>query len=278
MTPALKTLDATYRARAIPSGSVRYWSWLFAASLQRAPLLGVYALLAEWNALTDPATEASASRIKLAWWQEEIQRLIADMPVHPICRYLAALPRAGEVDFSPLSRALDAAMAEASGVPLERSAELEPHACALRAGPLQLASHLALRVLDEPALQECLRGLAVADHLVRIARDYRRHALHGRVLFPVEDLLAAGVDNADLCADQPPAKLESYLQSLRVRASQSYQAAALALPAGCRSRQRHLLVMAALGLKHLQRHTSGLESARLQDMLLAWSTARRAHG
>src|SRR5216684_1377434 len=106
MSPALKTLDATYRARAIPIGSVRYWSWLFAHQAARAPLLGVYALLAEWNALTDPATE----------------------------------PRAGEVDFDPLRQAIDASVAELSGVPLERSAELEPHAYALRAAPLALAS------------------------------------------------------------------------------------------------------------------------------------------
>ena len=109
----------------------------------RAPLLGVYALLAEWNALMDPATEASASRIKLAWWQEEIQRLIARTPVHPICRYLAALPRAGEVDFSAAEPGHRSFIAELSGVPLERSAELEPHACALRAGPLAFVSRLA---------------------------------------------------------------------------------------------------------------------------------------
>ena len=278
MIPARKTLDAAYRARAIPLGSVRYWSWLFAASAARAPLLGVYALLAEWNALTDPATESSASRIKLAWWQEEIGRLIANTPVHPICRYLAALRGASEVDFSPLSRAIDAAIAEASGVPLERSAELEPHACALRAGPLWLASQLASDSLDEVGLGDCLRALAVADYLARATRDYRRQARHGRVPFAVEDLLAAGLDNADLCADQPPVKLESYLQQLRARAARSYEAAALALPKANRASERHLLVLAALGLKHLQRHTSGLESGRLQDMLLAWSTARRAHG
>ena len=63
MSRALKTLDATYRGRAIPLGSVRYWSWLFADSRARAPLLGVYALLAEWNALTDPTSEADAARI-----------------------------------------------------------------------------------------------------------------------------------------------------------------------------------------------------------------------
>lgn len=276
MSPALKTLDATYRARAVPLGSARYWSWLFAASPARAPLLGVYALLAEWNALTDPATEASASRIKLAWWQQEIQRLIDRAPVHPICRYLAALPRAGEVDFSPLSLGIDASLAEVSGVPLEASADLEPHAWALRAAPLGLVSRLASDGLDEIGLRDCLRPLAVADHLARSARDYRRQARHGRVPFAVEELLAAGLENADLCADRPPPKLEVYLQQLRARASHSYEAAALALPAACRSRQRHLLVLAALGLKHVQRHASGLESARAQDMLLAWSTARRA--
>jgi phytoene/squalene synthetase len=278
VSPALKTLDATYRARAIPLGSARYWSWLFAASPSRAPLLGVYALLAEWNALMDPATEASASRIKLAWWQEEIRRLIDRAPVHPICRYLAALPRAGEVDFTPLSQAIDASLAELSGVPVERSADLEPHACALRAAPLGLASRLASGGLDEIGLGNCLRALAVADHLARITRDYRRQARQGRIPFAVEELLAAGLDNADLCADQPPAKLGAYLEEKRALAARSYETAALALSAACRARQRHLLVLAALGLKHLQRRTSGLESAGLRDMLLAWSTARRAQG
>jgi phytoene/squalene synthetase len=278
VSPTLKTLDATYRARAIPLGSTRYWSWLFASSAARAPLLGIYALLAEWNALMDPATEASASRIKLAWWQEEIERLIARAPLHPICVYLASLPRAGEVDFLPLRQAIDASVAELSGVPLERSAELEPHACALRAAPLAIASRLACGALDEVGLGTCLRALAVADYLARATRDYRRQARLGRVPFAVEELLAAGLDNTDLCADQPPAKLAVYLQQLQARATQGYQAAAPALPAAGRAQQRHLLVLAALGLKHLPLPTSSLESARLQDMLLAWSTARRAQG
>ena len=278
MSRALKTLDATYRARAIPIGSVRYWSWLFASGAARAPLLGVYALLAEWSALTDPGTEPSAGRIKLAWWQDEIHRLIARAPLHPICTYLMSLPRAAAVDFTPLREAVNATVAELSGVPLERGAELEPHACALRAAPLALASRLTSESVDEIALGNCLRALAVADYLARMTRDYRREARLGRVPFAVDELLAAGVDNADLCAEQPPPKLEEYLQQLRARAAERYQFAAQALPAACRSRQRHLLVLAALGLKHLQRRTASLESPRAQDMLLAWSTARRAHG
>ncbi len=69
----------------------------------------------------------------------------------------------------------------------------------------------------------------------RTIRDYRRQARHGRVPFAVEELLAAGLDNADLCADQPPAQLEVYLEELQARATHSYQAAALALPEACRA-------------------------------------------
>jgi phytoene synthase len=283
MGPILKTLDASYRARAIPMGSVRYWSWLFAAAAARAPLLGIYALLAEWNALIDPATEHSAARIKLEWWQAEIRRLAAGTPVHPIGAYLASLPRAGEVDFTPLTLSIDAAVAETNGAPLERGTDLAPHACALRAFPLIVASRLATRDfdaagpdLDEASLGECTRALAVADYLSRSTRDYRREVRLGRVPFAVDELLAAGIDNTDLCADQPPAQLERYLQQLRERAAQSYYIAAQVLPSAHRSQQRHLLVLAALGLKHLNRPAPTLQSSGMRDMLLAWSTARRA--
>ena len=276
MSKTPKTLDSSYRARAIPLGSVRYWSWLFASAAARPPLLGIFALLAEWQALTDPSTEASAGRLKLAWWQEEIYRLIAGTPVHPIAVYLASLPRAGAVDFGPLALAVGASVAECSGVPLERGTELEPHAVALRAAPLEVASRLTAAYADVDGLQNCLRALAVADYLARTTRDYRREARLGRVPFPVDELLAAGVDNVDLCADSPPENLASYLQQLRARAARSYESAAPALPTDCRSQHRHLLISAALGLKHLQRRTATLESPRVQDMLLAWVTARRA--
>ncbi|HEY0748893.1 MAG TPA: squalene/phytoene synthase family protein [Steroidobacteraceae bacterium] len=276
MRPLLKNLDATYRARAIPAGSARYWSWLFAAAPARPPLLGIYALLAEWNALTDPATEHSAAQIKLAWWQEEIRRLAAGMPVHPIGIYLAALPRAGEADFARLAASIDAAVIETNGVPLERSTELEPHACALRAPPLALASRLITPGLDDNGMAECAQALAVADYLSRATRDYRRDVQLGRVPFPVDDLLAAGVDNIALRAEHAPPPLEKYLAQLRQRARENYDSAARALPAPHRTQLRHLLILAALGLKHLMARTPSVTSTGMRDMLLAWSTARRA--
>jgi 15-cis-phytoene synthase len=275
--PILKQLDATYRLRAVPPGTVRYWSWLFAAAESRAPLLGIYALGAEWQALLDPSTELSVAHLKLAWWQDEMQRLTAGAPVHPISNYLAALPRAGCVDFTPLLAAVSRAALFVGGVPLERGAELEPLCREIWGDPLALVSRLSADGVDEASVRNCTTSLALAGYLAKSIRGYRREARAGRVPFAIDELLAAGVDNADLAADPPPAHLQSYLDRLHDMAAQGFAAAAQALPRAERSRHRHLLVLAALGQGQLSSPAPALERRRLKDMLLAWKIARRAH-
>ena len=275
--PALKPLDATYERRALPPGTARYWSWLFAAAESRAPLLGIYALGAEWQALMDPATEISVAHLKLAWWQEEMHRLAQGSAVHPISVYLAALPRAAAVDFTPLSVAVTAAAAQVSGAPLERGTDLEPQSRALWGGPMAVVSQLADDVRDETGLRNCTSALAAADYLAKSIRDYRREVRVGRVPFAIDELLAAGVDNDDLARDPPPPHLRLYLDGLRKRAAQYFETAAATLPRAQRARHRHLLVLAALGQAHLKRRAPAPERRRLKDMFLAWTTARRAH-
>ena len=275
--PILKPLDATYQTRALPLGTARYWSWLFAAAESRAPLLGIYALGAEWQALMDPATDISVAHLKLAWWQEEMHRLARGSGVHPISLYLAALPRAAHVDFTPLSAAVAAAAAQVSGAPLERGSDLEPQSRALWGDPMALVSELADDVRDRTGLHDCTSALAAADYLSKAIRGYRRDAQMGRVPFAIDELLAAGVDNDDLAADPPPPHLLSYLDGLRTRAVRYFETAAQALPRAQRARHRHLPVLAALGQARLDSRRPSTERRWWKDMLLAWTTARRAH-
>jgi phytoene synthase len=274
------SLDAAFTARAVPAGSARHLSLLFAAPLVRAPLLGIYALTAEWQALLDPATETTVAQVKLAWWQEEMVRLSAGGGVHPVSRYLASQPGAAAAHFSILTAAVEAVMLELSGVPLELGADLEAHSTALLAGPLRVASLIAAAqpdpTLDREALERATEALAVAQYLTRSLREYRRAAARGRVPFAVDELLTAGVENIDLLQPQAPPRLQAYLDSVRHKADSSYADVAQAMPAKARAGLRHLLVVAALERKQL--HTAGGSSAfaALKDMLLAWKTARRA--
>ena len=174
----------------------------------------------------DPATESAVAHLKLAWWQEEMQRLTTRSAVHPISSYLAALPGAASADFTPLLIAARAAAAQISGVPLERGADLEPQSQALWGGPLALVSRLAGEVPEDADLGNCIRWLAAADYLARAIRDYRREASAGRVGFAIDDLMAAGIDNADLAADPAPTHLQLYLGRLRAQAAQYFERAA----------------------------------------------------
>jgi phytoene synthase len=260
----------------VPPGTARYWSWLFAAAEARAPLLGIYALGAEWQALMDPATDVSVAHLKLAWWQEEMRRLTQGSAVHPISVYLAALPRAASADFSPLSAAVAAAAIQVSGVPLERGADLEPQTRALWGDPLALASQLAADLLDDTGLRNCTGALAAAGYLARALRGYRREAQVGRVPFAIDELMAAGIDNDALVADSPPPHLQRYLDDTRKRAAQYFETAVQMVPRAQRARQRHLLVLAALGLERLNRRAPQPDRRLFRDMLLAWTTARRS--
>lgn len=205
-----------------------------------------------------------------------MQRLTARCAVHPISSYLAALPGAASTDFTPLLTAVQAAAAQINGVPLERGTDLGPQSDALWGGPLALASRLAGEIQDQETLRDCTRWLAAADYLARAIRDYRREARAGRVPFAVDELMAAGIDNADLAADAPPAQLQAYLQRLREQAALYFNRAAQGLPRAHRQAERHLLVLAALGLEHLQNHAPAPSRRRLKDLLLAWQAARRA--
>ena len=137
----------------MPPGSTRYWSWLFAARETRDPLLGIYALMAEWRALMDPSTEMSVAQTKLIWWREEMSRMAAGSPVHPITRYLADFPRAAATDFVPLMRTVEAAAAQVAGAPLERGEELAAHADALYGQPLLIAAQLSNAIPPADAVQ-----------------------------------------------------------------------------------------------------------------------------
>jgi 15-cis-phytoene synthase len=264
-----RTLDASYRARAIPIGSVRHLSWQFAAPAARAPLLGIYALQAEWNALLDPRTERSAAQIKLAWWQEEMRRLSGAAAVHPISLYLAASPGANADSFAPLIAAIDAAALEVSGAPLERASDLAPHAQRLRANPLIVAAALSDPGAD---VHDCAGELAVGDYLSRAIDEYRLEARAGRVAFAVDELMDAGIDNAALAAEQPSAALSAYLARLRERAAAHYARAAGALAPRDRGSQRHLQVLAAFGAERRGRSPPH----GLRALYLAWTTARHA--
>jgi phytoene/squalene synthetase len=124
------------------------------------------------------------------------------------------------------------------------------------------------------AVHRAQSALAAALYLDDAISSYRQAARFGRVVFPVDELLAANIENADLCAAEPPVHLQSYLAELRGRTLGYCSRASAELPRSEHGSLRHLLVLAALGARRASRPQSG--PLPLRDLYLAWSTARRA--
>jgi phytoene synthase len=289
-------LDDLYRHRALPAGSGRYLCWLFAAPASRDAWFGIFALQAEWRALLHPATDPAVCAAKLAWWRDEVLRLMQGRGVHPICRFLAELPGAADTDLQALRAALDAVAAEASGVPVERRADLAAHADALYGGPLRVAAALGAAAGRDTrgfdplrhaiALHACTAAAALGKYLRCALADHRSDARRGRIAFPVDDLLAAGIETAELAAAQPSPRLCAYLAHQTREALLAFERAQLALPPETRPALRGLLVLIELEHRHLRAWEPGSRSAagtpigednaRLADLWWAWRTARRA--
>ncbi len=284
----MPTLDVLYRRRALPPGSIRYLAWLFATPRSRDAWCGIFALQAEWRALLHAASDSSVAGPKLAWWHEEMLRLTEGRAVHPIGRFLAALPGAAEVDFRPLVAAIEAVAIEFSGAPLERAALLPAHADALYGGPLRVAAMLGGGA-PEPALGVCTAAAAAGEYLARALSRRRHDAGRGFIAFPVDALLAAGIDNAELAAAERSPRLERYLEARRAEAVDWFERAAQALPSPARPTQRALLVLIDLERRRLAARRDEAptpsppaapeeDNAGLADLWWAWRTARQATG
>jgi len=77
--------------KAAPAGSSLYYSTLFHNPRQKRNLHAVFALQQELVDTISEYQDAGVARIKLQWWRDEIDRLFASQPRHPITRVLQEL-------------------------------------------------------------------------------------------------------------------------------------------------------------------------------------------
>src|SRR5512147_2678497 len=83
------TPDEYCQRKAAASGSSFYYSFLFLPPPRRRAITALYAYCREVDDVVDDAIDAGVAEAKLAWWGEEIDRMYAGEPQHPVTRALA---------------------------------------------------------------------------------------------------------------------------------------------------------------------------------------------
>jgi phytoene synthase len=180
-------LDAEYRNRAAPPGSMRYFALLYASPEQRDALTALMVIDSEIRASTNAAHEVAHTRMQ--WWRAELDRLINRNPQHPATKLLqSALPNA---DYSRLHELLVAADMELARMTFNTVSELNAY--------LERSS-IAIQFIA--ANQDSARALGTWIRRVETIRDLAMDVRAGCIFWPLDEIDAGGVTLAALRANR----------------------------------------------------------------------------
>ncbi len=294
-------LDSALVDRAVPAGSMRYYAWLYTPEAHRDLMAALFLIEAE---LHDSARAPhEVAHIRLQWWREEIDRLIAGKAQHPATQVLqaasntrtgrfdaaqrpeASIPvaeqRRSVLDFQLLHEAHLSAAQELANATYETDIELTQYLC----GGLGSLFTMAAQHLAESPTTQLLDAASQLGSFVRqveILRDLRPDFHHGRLYLPLAKLDELNIEYEALQSDDWP---DTFVQLLKSRSQQqlaAYQTLREGLLSSEKQALRPLLVLGDLHAQVLQiiardpaTHTrQRVELSPIRKLWTAWRAAR----
>ncbi len=238
------TPDEYCQKKAADSGSSFYYSFLFLPAQRRRAITALYAFCREVDDVVDECPDPQLAAIKLAWWRQELAKLYAGTPEHPVTQ--ALLPVLGELSL-PQEQLLE--IIDGMEMDLQQARYLDFKALSLYC--YRVASVVGLLAaeifgMQDRQTQKYAHDLGMAFQLTNIIRDVGEDARRGRVYLPIDELQRFDVPVADILNARQTDNFRKLMEFQIERAERYYAQAMAALPAIDRKAQRPGLVMAAI--------------------------------
>ena len=238
------TPDEYCQQKAASSGSSFYYSFLFLPSNRRRAITALYAYCREVDDVVDECEDVQIAAVKLAWWRQELGRLYAGHPEHPVTQ--ALLPTLTEFNL-PQEQLLE--IIDGMEMDLQQTRYLDFKALSLYC--YRVASVVGLLAAEifgftERKTQKYAHDLGMAFQLTNIIRDVGEDARRGRVYLPLDELQRFDVPVADILNARYSDNFRRLMEFQIERAEQYYAQAMDELPDIDRKTQRPGLVMAAI--------------------------------
>jgi phytoene synthase len=238
------TPDEYCQQKAAGSGSSFYYSFMFLPPERRRAITAVYAYCREVDDIVDECSDTAIARTKLAWWRDELARLYAGQPQHPVARALQPC-----LEPFDLRRELMLEIIDGMEMDLTQNRYLDFKAlelyCYRVAGAVGL---LAARIFGhtDPRTLDYARDLGTAFQLTNIVRDVGEDARKNRIYLPLDELARFGVGVPQILDAKYDDKFVRLMEFQGERAERYYDQAFAQLPAVDRAAQRPGLIMAAI--------------------------------
>ena len=269
------------RRKVAPEGSSLYYALLFTSPAARDGLVALAAYRAEVLEVPREVSDAGVGAVKLSWWNEELERLDAGEPRHPVTQALLPAIRQYHLDTSGLAEVIEASRMdlEYGRYPTLRELTLYCH----RAGGA--VADLAWRMTGAAGVDAApfAHDLSMGLELTRMLRHLRRDLRAGRVYIPEDELTMSGLEAGDLLREDKADAARDLLSRQGDRARRFLDNAITRLPDHARKGQTYGLILAVI-YRQLLDSIAGdghavterqVHLTPLRKLWLAWRTARR---
>ena len=264
--------------KAASSGSSFYYSFMFLPPNRRRAITALYAFCREVDDVVDECSDPQIAANKLTWWRQELDRLYAGQPQHPVTQALQAVLPEFNLPQEQLREIIDGMEMD-----LQQTRYLDFKALSLYC--YRVASVVGLLAAEifgytDRQTQKYAHDLGMAFQLTNIIRDVGEDARRGRVYLPSDELKRFDVPVADILDARHSDNFRKLMEFQIERAEQYYAQAMAQLPAVDRRMQRPGLVMAAIYrtlLEEIKRDGCQVLSQRtsltpLRKLWIAWRT------
>lgn len=275
------TPDQYCQDKAAGSGSSFYYSFLLLAPEARRAITALYAFCREVDDVVDECRDEGVARHKLDWWRQEVDRIYAGRPEHPVGLALQAVLPRFDLHREYLLEIIDGMQMDLDQTRYRNFSELSLY-CHRVAGVVGLLAAEIFGYRNRATLKYA-ETLGLAFQLTNILRDVREDAARGRIYLPQDELARFGVNEHDLNQAMANERLQALFQFQAGRARETYRRAHALLPDEDRYAQRSGLIMSAIyedlldeiehdGFRLLEHR---LKLTPLRKLWLTWKTYRR---
>jgi presqualene diphosphate synthase len=210
------------------SGTSFFWSMRLLPRAKREAMFAIYAFCREVDDIADGDAPLATKHAQLQAWRDEIDRLYAGSPAHPITRALAEPMHRFALERADFIAIIDGMLMDAEGPIVAPSmARLELY-CARVAGAVGKLSVCIYGVAGE-AGGRLATALGEAVQLTNVLRDLKEDADIGRLYLPSELLAASGISERNPQSVLRHPHLPAVCEALANRAEQQFVTASTIL-------------------------------------------------
>ena len=274
----ISAAHAYCQEKAAASGSSFYYSFRFLTPERRRAITAFYAFCREVDDIADECRDVALARTKLAWWRDEVARLYAGVPTHPVMLALREAVEPFHLPQEAFEQIIEGMEMDLGRVRYADFAALRLY-CHRVAGVVGEVAARVFGISDQTTL-EYANKLGLAFQLTNILRDVGEDARRDRIYLPREELVRFNVSEDDLLHARMSENFRDLMEFQYQRAQQTYTEALALLPVAERKTQLPGLIMAAIYralLQEIRRDDFQVLDRRLsltplRKLWLAWVT------